>query len=60
MRYHRYLILADEKRHTYEFYSEGLQGRIKKSVIYTRIKGNLFNLGFQSGINYDAFLIRRK
>jgi hypothetical protein len=30
----------------YEFYSEGPRGRIKKTVIYSEIDKNLFNLGF--------------
>lgn len=30
----------------YVFYSEGPRGRIKKGVFFTKIGGNLFNLGF--------------
>jgi hypothetical protein len=46
MNYPRYPINASKDQLTYEFYSVGLRGTIKKSVIYTRIEGNLFNLGF--------------
>jgi len=46
MNYPKYPIVVNDDLLTYEFYSEGLRGRIKKSVIYTRIEGNLFNLGF--------------
>jgi hypothetical protein len=46
MNYPKYPIVVNDDLLTYEFYSEGLRGRIKKTVIYTQIEGNLFNLGF--------------
>ena len=46
MNHPKYPIEASDKRFMYEFYSEGPRGRIKKTVIYSQIDGNLFNLGF--------------
>lgn len=46
MHYSKYTVYVDDNLHTYEFYSIGHRGRIKKSVIYTQIEENLFNLGF--------------
>ncbi|HMH20822.1 MAG TPA: hypothetical protein VK563_03555 [Puia sp.] len=46
MKYPRYLVTASDDYCTYLFFSEGLRGRIAKGVIYSRIEGNLFNLGF--------------
>jgi hypothetical protein len=45
MKYPKYPIVANDPL-SYEFYSEGPQGRIKKSVVYSHIEGNLYNLGF--------------
>jgi hypothetical protein len=42
----KYPVEASAERHTYEFYSEGPKGTIKKTVIYSQVVGNLYNLGF--------------
>ena len=46
MKHPRYPVEASDNPYTYEFYSEGLRGIIKKTIIYSRIEENLFNLGF--------------
>lgn len=46
MNHPKYPIEASDERFMYEFYSEGPRGRIKKTVIYSQVEGNLFNLGF--------------
>ncbi|HWK05802.1 MAG TPA: hypothetical protein VNS58_19310 [Puia sp.] len=46
MKYPRYPVEASDDLYMYDFYSEGLRGRIKKTIIYSRIEENLFNLGF--------------
>lgn len=46
MNYPKYPVVVSDDYHVYEFYSDGPMGRIKKSVIYSKIEGNLFNLGF--------------
>lgn len=42
----KYPVNADDEHFLYEFYSEGPRGSIKKTVIYSQIEGNLFNLAF--------------
>jgi len=45
MKYPRYPVeMSDD--YTYDFFSEGHRGRIKKGVSYLEIGKNLFNLGF--------------
>jgi hypothetical protein len=46
MKYTRYPLITSDDLFMYEFYSEGSRGTIKKTVIYSQIEGNLFNLGF--------------
>jgi hypothetical protein len=46
MNHPKYPIEASDERFMYEFYSEGPRGRIKKTVIYSLVEGDLFNLGF--------------
>lgn len=42
----KYPVNADDERFLYEFFSEGPKGRIKKTIIYSQIEDNLFNLAF--------------
>ncbi len=42
----KYAVSADDERFIYEFGSEGSRGSIKKTVIYSQIEGNLYNLAF--------------
>lgn len=44
----RYNYVAGNNYHNYTFYSEGPKGRIKKTVIYTRISDDpvAYNLAF--------------
>jgi hypothetical protein len=46
MKYPKYPIIASVDPYTYEFYSEGPRGRIKKAIFFTPIGKNLYNLGF--------------
>ena len=46
MKYPRYPVIVSDDRKMYEFFSEGPQGRIKKTIVYTRIGPGLFNLAF--------------
>jgi hypothetical protein len=46
MKYARYPVIASKEDHTYEFFSEGPSGRIRKIVFYEKIGDDLFNLGF--------------
>jgi hypothetical protein len=46
MKHSKYQIRADDERFLYEFYSEGPRGNIKKTVIYSQIEDNFFNLAF--------------
>ena len=46
MKYSRYPLIASDDLFMYEFYSDGPRGTIKKTVIYSQIEGNIFNLGF--------------
>jgi|SRR6185437_6081123 len=46
MKYPKYTIIASDDLYSYEFYSEGPKGRIKKAIFFTPIGKNLFNLGF--------------
>ena len=46
MKHPRYPVDASDEQHMYEFYSEGPMGRIRKVVLYEKIEGDLFNLGF--------------
>jgi uncharacterized protein DUF6934 len=46
MKYARYPIIVSNDLFVYEFFSEGLRGTIKKTVIYSQIDENFFNLGF--------------
>ncbi len=45
MKYPRYPVEASDD-YTYDFFSEGPRGRIRKAVFYLQIGKNLFNLGF--------------
>jgi len=42
----KYPVKANDERFEYEFYSEGPKGNIKKTVIYSQIEEDLFNLAF--------------
>jgi hypothetical protein len=46
MKYPRYPVIASDDLYMYEFYSEGPRGTIKKTIIYSPIEDNIFNLGF--------------
>jgi hypothetical protein len=46
MKHPKYQIRADDEHFLYEFYSEGPRGSIKKTVIYSQIEDNFFNLAF--------------
>lgn len=46
MKYPKYPVVASDDPYTYEFYSEGPKGRIKKAIFFTPIGKNTFNLGF--------------
>jgi hypothetical protein len=49
MSFERYNLTASEDRLTYEFYSEGPRGAIKKVVQFSKLKilaSNVYNLGF--------------
>jgi hypothetical protein len=45
MKQSKYPVFTDDP-HLYLFVSEGPRGRITKAVIYSQMRGNLFNLGF--------------
>jgi len=45
MKYPKYPVEASDP-YSYEFYSEGPMGRIRKIVLYEKIGNDLFNLGF--------------
>jgi hypothetical protein len=42
----RYPVVASQDYHIYAFHSEGPRGSIEKNVVYTRIEGSLYSLGF--------------
>lgn len=42
----RYVAVADPTHRTFEFFSEGPKGTIRKIVMYSPIDSSLFNLGF--------------
>lgn len=46
MKYPKYPVTASADYRMYLFFSEGPRGKIAKGVIYSQLKGNLFNLGF--------------
>lgn len=49
MQLERYPFVEEPENHSYEFYSEGPRGRVKKVVEYTRLDGLLteaYNLSF--------------
>ena len=46
MKYLKYPVVASDEHRMYEFFSEGPKGMIKKSVIYTQMEKDLFNLAF--------------
>src|SRR6202012_4234802 len=41
-----YPVTADDERFFYEFFSVGPKGRVKKTVIYSQMDDDLFNLAF--------------
>jgi hypothetical protein len=45
MKQSKYPVFTDDP-HLYLFVSEGARGKITKAVIYSQMRGNLFNLGF--------------
>lgn len=45
MKYPRYPVIASDD-YTYDFFSEGPRGRIKKGIFYLQIEENFFNLAF--------------
>src|SRR5882762_11239701 len=46
MKHSKYPVEASDNQFVYDFFSEGPRGTIKKTVIYSQIEENLFNLGF--------------
>jgi hypothetical protein len=42
----KYEVLSDESRNSYEFFSQGPKGLIKKVVTFQEISGNVYNLAF--------------
>jgi hypothetical protein len=44
--YPRYPVVIADDLFTYEFYSEGLVGKIRKVISYERVAENLYNLAF--------------
>lgn len=46
MRYETYELEVTESLMTFEFFSEGPKGMIKKRVLYQRIEGTFYNLAF--------------
>jgi hypothetical protein len=46
MKYPKYPVVASRDHRMYLFWSEGPQGKIAKGIIYSKLKGNLYNLGF--------------
>ena len=46
MKHAKYPIKADTEHFTFEFFSEGPRGSVKKTVIYSQIKDDFFNLAF--------------
>ncbi|HEY4207471.1 MAG TPA: hypothetical protein VGM31_11690 [Puia sp.] len=46
MKHPKYPVKADDERYLYEFFSEGPRGSIKKTVIYSQIEEDFFNLSF--------------
>ena len=46
MKHAKYPIKADTEHFTFEFFSEGPRGSVKKTVIYSQIEDDLFNLAF--------------
>jgi hypothetical protein len=46
MKHAKYPIKADAGHYTFEFFSEGPRGSVKKTVIYSQIEDDLFNLAF--------------
>jgi hypothetical protein len=46
MKKQKYPVETDNEKHTYEFFSEGPIGKIRKVISYEKIGDNFFNLGF--------------
>jgi hypothetical protein len=46
MKYPKYPVVASHDHLMYLFWSEGPQGKIAKGIIYSKLKSNLYNLGF--------------
>ncbi|MEX6686285.1 hypothetical protein QTN47_02200 [Danxiaibacter flavus] len=46
MNLEKYDLLSNESRRSYEFFSEGPKGPIKKVVMFQEISGYLYNLAF--------------
>lgn len=46
MNFPKYPLEASDDKYTFEFYSDGPKGKILKTVVYSEITGNTFNLGF--------------
>ncbi len=46
MQLEKYVIVVDQHHLTYEFFSKGPKGLIKKGVEYREIEKNYFNIGF--------------
>jgi hypothetical protein len=46
MKHAKYPIKVDAEHYMYEFFSEGPRGSVKKTVIYSQIEDDLFNLAF--------------
>jgi hypothetical protein len=53
MNLEKYAIESDERHLTYEFFSKGPKGVIKKGILYEEIKKNVFNLGFGDWNDHD-------
>jgi hypothetical protein len=47
MKYPKYPVVASHDHLMYLFWSEGPQGKIAKGIIYSKLKSNLYNLGFR-------------
>lgn len=46
MKLERYAALSDEAHETYEFWSIGPRGKIKKVVVYEQLEPEVYNLAF--------------
>lgn len=56
MKHPPYPITANDDYHSFEFVSEGPKGRIPKSVIFAKVAGSLYNLGFGDWDNANQHL----